>query len=83
MLVAQINALFDRIKREHYLTSDDALRRYLEAATGIKLSEMTIYRWRRGEYPKGLEVLGPQLVLYADAIRDAIPAEPTEPQAAA
>lgn len=79
MLVATINALFDAIKRDHHLTSESALARHLSQTTGIQITDMAIYRWRKGEYPKGLEVLGPQLVLYADAIR---PVEPSEPQAA-
>jgi hypothetical protein len=69
MLQVLVNTLFDEIRNRHQLTSDAALAKYLSAAAGEKVSEMAIHRWRRGHYPKGLDVLGPQLIEYADTLR--------------
>lgn len=69
MLETMINALFDEIKVRHQLRSDAALARHLSATAGVPVSEMAIVRWRRGEFPKGLDVLGPQLIEYADTLR--------------
>lgn len=69
MLSVVVNALFDEIKSRHKLNSDAALARHLSTITGDKVSEMAIVRWRRGEFPKGLEVIGPQILEYADALR--------------
>lgn len=69
MLKAMVNALFDEIRHRHGLTSDAALARHLSSAAGETVSEMAIWRWRKGFYPKGLDVLGPQLVEYADTLR--------------
>lgn len=74
MLTPTINALFDEIKARHGLKSDAALARHLAAQAGEPVSEMAIVRWRRGEYPKALDVLGAQLVAYAEAIRPNQPA---------
>lgn len=63
MLLNMVNALFDEIKRKNQLSSDAALARYL------KVNEMAILRWRRGAYPKGLEIIGPQILEYADVLR--------------
>lgn len=63
MLIDMVNTLFDEIKRREGLKSDAALARHL----GV--TEMAILRWRRGEYPHGLKVIGPQLVTYAETIR--------------
>lgn len=69
MLTELVNSLFDEIKRRHNLASDAALARHLSQVTGDTVSDMAILRWRRGEYPKGLEVIGPQILEYADSLR--------------
>jgi hypothetical protein len=69
MLKVLINTLFDEIRHTNRLTSDAALARFLSERAGEKVSEMAIVRWRRGEFPKGLDVIGPHLVDYADKLR--------------
>ena len=69
MLKVLVNTLFDEIRHRHRLTSDAALARYLSEAAGEKVSEMAIVRWRQGKYPKGLDVLGPHLIEYAETLR--------------
>ncbi len=69
MLKVLVNTLFDEIKHRHRLKSDAALARHLSHVAGEPVSEMAIVRWRRGEYPKALDVLGGQLVEYADTLK--------------
>lgn len=64
-----VNVLFDEMKARHGLTSDAALARHLSEISGQQVHQMAILRWRRGEFPKGLEVLGPQLIVYAENLR--------------
>ncbi len=71
MITVLVNRLLDEIRQRHNLTSDRALAHYLSQESGETVSEMAIYRWRRGKLPKGMDVLGPQLVEYADTLKQA------------
>lgn len=69
MLVTLVNTLFDEIKQRNGLRSDAALARYLATKSGETVSEMAIVRWRQGKFPKGLDVLGPQILEYSDTLK--------------
>jgi ribosome-binding protein aMBF1 (putative translation factor) len=55
-----LNTILDTIRQEHGLTSDEALRQHL------KVSDLTIYRWRRGEMGKSARVLIPLIVKHVE-----------------
>ena len=59
-MVAQelVNTLFDHIKEQNALTSDEALARH------IGVPGMYIWRWRRGEYSASTKILLPLVALY-------------------
>jgi hypothetical protein len=69
MLVQQINTLFDEIKRNKGFRSDRELAQHLAEECGEPVTEMAVWRWRKGRLPKGLDVLGPQLIAYADTLK--------------
>lgn len=54
--VELVNTILDTIRQEQGLASDEALRKYLD------VSDLTVYRWRRGEMGKSARVLIPLIV---------------------
>jgi DNA-binding transcriptional regulator YiaG len=58
-VIQQVNQVLDDLKQEHGFSTEMQLARYLN------VSDMTIYRWRRGEFGKIGLALVP--VIYAHA----------------
>lgn len=65
-----VNALFDHLREEHGLTSDEQLSPYLGG-----ISDTQIWRWRDGQLGKLGPILLPLIFQYHDALaRDPIEA---------
>jgi hypothetical protein len=58
-----INDLFDHLREEHGLTSDEQLRPYLGG-----VSDTQIWRWRDGQLGKIGPVLFPLILKYHDVL---------------
>lgn len=58
-----VNALFDHIRDEHNLTSDDQLRPFLGG-----VSDTQIWRWRDGQLGKLGRILLPLVHKYHDVL---------------
>jgi|GEM_PF-5043376 len=58
-----LNTVLNTIRAEHNLRSDEALRQH------IGVSDLTIYRWRRGEMGKSARKLIPLILEHVERSR--------------